>query len=101
MKRMRRLRARISRVDSARRFRDLGVDIFLGHGRLVASNTVEVGGKKLRFRRAVIATGARAAAPPIPGLDGVEYLTNETIFSLTDLPQRLSVIGGGPIGCEM
>ncbi len=101
MERMRRLRARISQVDSAQRFHDLGVDIFLGHGRFVASNAAEVGGKKLRFRRAVIATGARAAAPPIPGLDGVEYLTNETVFSLTELPQRFAVIGGGPIGCEM
>src|SRR6185503_16825974 len=55
----------------------------------------------LRFRRAVIATGARAAVPPIPGLAEAGYLTNETIFNLTALPPRLAVIGGGPIGCEM
>lgn len=101
MERMRRLRAGISKVDSAARFRDLGVDVFLGQGRFVAADAVEVGGRRLRFKKAVIATGARAAAPPIPGLDQVDYLTNETIFSLTELPRRLGVIGAGPIGCEM
>lgn len=101
MERTRRLRAAISRVDGAERSRDLGVDVFLGEGRFVASDAAEVDCQQLRFRRAVIATGARAAAPPIPGLDRIEYLTNETIFSLTGLPRRLGVIGGGPTGCEM
>ncbi len=55
----------------------------------------------LKFKKAVIATGARAAAPPIPGLDQVEYLTNESVFSLTELPARLGIIGAGPIGCEL
>ena len=101
MERMRRLRAGISRNDSAARFRDLGIDVFLGSARFVAQDEIEVDGKRLRFRRAVIATGGRAAAPPIPGLDAVEYLTNETIFSLTERPARFAVIGAGPIGCEM
>lgn len=101
MARMRRLRADISPIDGAARFRDLGIDVFLGHGRFVAGDTVEVDGKRLRFRRAVIATGARAAAPPIEGLSDTGYLTNESIFSLTSLPERLGVIGAGPIGCEM
>jgi len=101
MQRMRRLRARISSNDSARRFRDLGIDVYFGQAMFVDSNTVDVDGTKLSFKRAVIATGARAAAPPIPGLDALEYLTNETLFSLTELPQRLGVIGAGPIGCEM
>jgi len=101
MERMRRLRAGISHHDSAARFRDLGVDVFLGSGRFTGPDTIEVGGKQLRFRRAVIATGGRAAAPPIPGLEDVEYLTNETIFTLTQLPPRLGIIGAGPIGCEM
>ena len=101
MQRMRRLRARISPNDSARRFRDLGVDVFLGDARFIDSSTVAVDGIQLRFKRAVIATGARAAAPPIPGLDSVNYLTNETLFSLTELPKRLGVIGAGPVGCEM
>jgi len=101
MQRMRRLRARISPHDSARRFRDLGVDVYFGDARFINSDTVEVDGTRLKFKRAVIATGARAAAPPIPGLDSVEYLTNETLFSLTELPRRLGVIGAGPVGCEM
>lgn len=101
MERMRRLRAGISPNDSASRFRDLGIDVFLGDARFVDSNTVEVGGARLAFKRAVIATGARAAAPPIQGLDAVDYLTNESLFSLTELPRRLGVVGAGPIGCEM
>lgn len=101
MERMRRLRADISPHDSAARFRELGVDVFLGGGRFVGPDAVEVGGQTLRFAKAVIATGARAAAPPIPGLSDVPYLTNETLFSLTDLPARLGIIGAGPIGCEM
>ena len=101
MERMRRLRADISDHDSAARFRDLGVDVFLGKGRFTGPDAVEVGGRRLRFRRALIATGARAAAPPIPGLAEAGYMTNETIFSLTELPRRLVVIGGGPIGSEM
>jgi len=101
MERMRRLRAGISHHDSAKRFKDLGIDVFLGEGRFSSSSTVEVDGRTLNFRKAVIATGARAAAPPIAGLDQVEYLTNETIFSLTELPKRLGIIGAGPVGCEM
>lgn len=101
MERMRRLRAEISHVDSARRFQDSGVDVFLGHGQFIGKDSVEVEGARLRFKKAVIATGARAAAPPIPGLSEVEYLTNETLFNLTELPQSLIVIGAGPIGCEM
>ncbi len=101
MERMRRLRADISPHDSAKRFTELGVDIFLGGGKFTGPDTIEVGGQTLRFAKAVIATGARAAAPPIPGLKEVPYLTNETLFSLTELPKRLGVIGAGPIGCEM
>ena len=101
MDRMRRLRAGISKNDSARRFRDLGVDVFLGEGRFSSPDTVEVAGTSLRFKKAVVATGARAAAPPIPGLADAGYLTNETVFGLTELPRRLGVIGAGPIGCEL
>jgi pyruvate/2-oxoglutarate dehydrogenase complex dihydrolipoamide dehydrogenase (E3) component len=101
MERMRRLRAGISKVDSAEGARKAGVDVFLGDGRFVSPDTIEVNGKRLRFRRAVIATGARAAVPPIPGLAETGFRTNETIFNLTELPKRLVVIGGGPIGCEM
>ncbi len=101
MERMRRLRAGISEHDSAERFRKLGVDVFIGHGRFVDPNTIEVDGKRLRFNRAVIATGARAAEPAITGLREAGYYTNETIFTLTELPRRLAVIGAGPIGCEL
>ncbi len=101
MERMRKLRAELSPIDSASRFRGLGVDVFIGAGRFIAPDCVEVNGKKLRFKKAAIATGARAAAIPIPGLLEAGYLTNETVFSLTELPRRIVVIGAGPIGCEL
>jgi pyruvate/2-oxoglutarate dehydrogenase complex dihydrolipoamide dehydrogenase (E3) component len=101
MERMRRLRAQISHHDSAARFRDLGADVFIGEGRFVASDAVEIDGKRLVFRRAIIATGARPLILPIPGLAEARYLTNETVFTLTELPARLAVIGAGPIGCEL
>jgi pyruvate/2-oxoglutarate dehydrogenase complex dihydrolipoamide dehydrogenase (E3) component len=101
MERLRGLRAGISPHDSAQRFRGLGVDVFLGDGRFTGPDTVVVDDKPLHFRKAVIATGARAAAPPIPGLAEAGFLTNETVFSLTTLPRRLAVIGAGPIGCEL
>ena len=102
MERLRSVRSRISRVDSARRFRDeLGVDVFLGDGRFIGDTCIEVDGAELHFKKAVIATGARPFIPPIPGLEESGYFTNETIFSLTSLPERLLIIGGGPIGCEL
>ncbi len=101
MERMRGLRAGISPHDSAQRFTDLGVDVFLGEGKFTGPGTVEVAGADLEFAKAVIATGARAAVPPIDGLDSIEYLTNETVFSLTELPERFGIVGAGPIGCEM
>ncbi len=100
MARMRRLRAGISHHDSAQRFRDLGVDVFLGQARFTGPDTVAVEGKSLRFKKAVIATGGRAVRPSIPGLAEAGYLTNESVFSLTERPHRLLVMGGGPIGCE-
>lgn len=101
MERMRKLRSRISAHDSAARFRDLGVDVFLGEAQFTGSHTVQVGDTVLNAKKVVIATGSKPLIPPIPGLDQMEYLTNETIFSLTELPKRLLVVGGGPIGCEL
>src|SRR5216110_547177 len=101
MERMRRLRAQISPNDSARRYQGLGVDVFLGQGRFTGRRAIEVARATLHFSKAVIATGGRAAAPPLPGLSEIHYLTNENIFSLTELPKRLGVIGAGPIGCEL
>lgn len=99
--RMRRLRADISHIDGAIRFTELGVDVFLGEGRFVSKDAMEVGGQQLTFRRAVIATGARAMVPDIPGLASSGFYTNETIFSLRARPRHLIVVGGGPIGCEL
>jgi pyruvate/2-oxoglutarate dehydrogenase complex dihydrolipoamide dehydrogenase (E3) component/uncharacterized membrane protein YdjX (TVP38/TMEM64 family) len=101
MARMRAIRAQLAPNDSAQRFASLGVDVYLGQGRFTGPTTVEVDGRRLEFARAVIATGARAEAPPIPGLAEAGYLTNETVFALTELPRRLVVVGGGPIGCEL
>lgn len=101
MQRMRRLRSEISHHDSARRFQELGVDVFLGEARFLDRQTIEVDQQQLTFKKAVIATGARPAIPPITGIEETGYLTNETVFSLTTLPKRLAVIGAGPIGCEL
>ena len=101
MARVRRLRADLSVNDSAERFARLGVDVFIGAARFSGRDTVVVGNQTLRFRRAAIATGARAAELPIPGLTKAGYLTNESLYSMTALPARIAVIGGGPIGCEV
>ncbi len=102
MQRLRRIRAEISRHDSASRYRDeLGVDLFLGEATFCGPDAVEVGGKQLRFKKAVIATGASAVHPRIEGLADTGFLTNETVFNLTELPRQLIVVGGGPIGCEL
>jgi len=102
MERMRKLRSSISHHDSARRFRDeLGVDVFIGQGSFVSKDCIQVGDSKLYFSKAAVCTGARASVPDVPGLAETGYLTNETVFSLTELPRRLAVIGSGPIGCEL
>lgn len=101
MERMRRIRSQIAHHDSAARFKQLGVDVFLGDGKFDTKNTVIVGDRVLKFKKAVIATGARAATPQIPGLVEAGYLTNETVFALVERPHRLGIIGGGPIGCEL
>jgi pyruvate/2-oxoglutarate dehydrogenase complex dihydrolipoamide dehydrogenase (E3) component len=101
MRRMRKVRADISPHDSVERFQMLGIDVFLGSARFISGDAVAVDNTTLRFKKAVITTGARAARPQIPGLEETGYLTNETVFSLTELPRRLAIIGGGPIGCEL
>jgi pyruvate/2-oxoglutarate dehydrogenase complex dihydrolipoamide dehydrogenase (E3) component len=101
MQRMRRLRAGLGRADSAERYRELGVDVVLGEGEFTGRDAVTVNGRVLRFRRAVLASGSRPAIPRVPGLERTGYLTNETVFSLTELPGHLIVIGAGPNGCEM
>ncbi|HEB89323.1 MAG TPA: mercuric reductase [Deltaproteobacteria bacterium] len=102
MRRMREIRARISDEDSAERYsKEFGVDVFLGDARFVGEGQVEVAGQILETGKSVIATGARAIAPPIEGLAEAGYLDNETVFDLTERPRRLAVIGAGPIGCEL
>ncbi|MBD2773577.1 mercuric reductase [Iningainema tapete] len=101
MTRMRRIRASISPHDSVERFQKMGIDVFLGSARFGSNNTVEVGDKTLRYKKAVIATGAKATQISIPGIEEAGYLTNETVFSLIQRPYSLAVIGGGPVGCEL
>ncbi|NNG01111.1 MAG: FAD-dependent oxidoreductase [Desulfobacteraceae bacterium] len=87
--------------DSTERYTGLGVDVFQGEARITSPFTIEVNGRRLTTRSIVVATGARPFVPPIPGLDHVDYLTSDNIWSLRKLPQRLVVLGGGPIGCEL
>lgn len=101
MERMRQRRAGLAKNDSAGRLAGLGIDVYLGASKFVGADAVEVGGQTLRFARAVIATGARAALPEIAGLAEAGFYTNETIFSLTERPRHLIVIGAGPISCEL
>jgi pyruvate/2-oxoglutarate dehydrogenase complex dihydrolipoamide dehydrogenase (E3) component len=101
MERMRKVRSQISVHDSVQRFQSLGIDVFLGEARFLDNNAIAVEEKILNYKKAVIATGARALHPTISGLEDAGFLTNETVFSLTELPQRFAIIGGGPIGCEL
>lgn len=100
--------ARIQRVirtiephDSAERYAGLGVEVIHGHARIVSPWEVEADGRRLTTRSIVIASGAEPFVPPIPGLHEVGYHTSNTIWNLTELPRRLVVLGGGPLGCEL
>lgn len=101
MERMRRTRAGISRHDSAKRLSEMGVDVFLGQAHFSGKDAIRVGDRELSFHRAVIATGGSPAVPDIPGLRESSFFTNETVFSLTELPKRWIVLGAGPIGLEL
>jgi pyruvate/2-oxoglutarate dehydrogenase complex dihydrolipoamide dehydrogenase (E3) component len=100
MARMRRIRTRIAEYHSIDRCRAQGIDVFLGDARFVGHNALLAADSPLFFRKAIVATGARPRSSGIPGLEQVGYLTSETIFDLGELPARLGVIGGGPLGCE-
>jgi len=101
MERVRAIRAKISHHDSVKRFTKFGVDVFLGQAVFSSPDTITVGDKRLQFKRAVIAAGAHAVIPDVEGIKEAGFLTNETVFNLTEQPKRMAVIGGGPIGCEM
>ena len=101
MARVHRVIGTIAPHDSVERYRQLGVDVVQGHAKIISPWEVDIDGKVLTTRAIVIATGARPFVPPIPGLEEVGYLTSDTLWSLTTLPKRLVVLGGGPIGCEL
>jgi pyruvate/2-oxoglutarate dehydrogenase complex dihydrolipoamide dehydrogenase (E3) component len=101
MLRMRRITDRISRNDSAMNLAREGIHLFFGTARFTAADAVDVDGLRLRFKKALIATGSRSMLPDIPGLAEAGFLTNETVFDLDVLPKSLLVIGGGPLGCEL
>jgi pyruvate/2-oxoglutarate dehydrogenase complex dihydrolipoamide dehydrogenase (E3) component len=101
MARVRRVIARIAPHDSVERYQGLGVEVVTGSAFIQSPYAVEVGGRTLTTRNIVIATGAAAALPDIPGLAEVKPLTSDTIWSMTTMPQRLLIVGGGPIGCEL
>ena len=87
--------------DSVERFTGLGVEVVKGEAMIESPYRVTVNGRSITTRSIIIATGARPAVPPIPGLDRLDYLTSDSIWSLRELPHRLLVVGGGPIGCEL
>jgi pyruvate/2-oxoglutarate dehydrogenase complex dihydrolipoamide dehydrogenase (E3) component len=93
--------AAIAPHDSVERFEGLGVTVIRGAAHFTGREEVEAAGQRIRARRFVVATGSAAAVPPVPGLGEVPYLTNETVFGLTERPGHLLVLGGGPIGVEM
>jgi pyruvate/2-oxoglutarate dehydrogenase complex dihydrolipoamide dehydrogenase (E3) component len=101
MERVRRIRSHLSRGDSVARLTALGVDAFFGDVSFTGTDTLTVNNETLHFKKAVIATGARPHIPAIPGLREAGCLTNADVFKLTELPRRLLVIGGGPLGCEL
>jgi len=101
MERMRRIQARLSRASAARRLSEVGIDVYFSEARFTGTDTIAAGGELLRFRKALIATGARPLTSRIPGLAAAGYLTNENVFNLTECPRRLLVVGGGPLGCEL
>jgi pyruvate/2-oxoglutarate dehydrogenase complex dihydrolipoamide dehydrogenase (E3) component len=91
----------IAPTDSVERFTGLGVRVIQAHAAFEDPHTLAAGGTRIRARRFVVATGSRPFVPPVEGLDSVPYLTNETVFDLTARPERLIVVGGGPIGTEL
>lgn len=101
MRRVHEIQTILSPTDSPNRFKDLGIDVFLGAGHFTGSNQLEVGNQTLKFKKAIIATGTQPIYLNVPGLEPSDYLTNQTIFSLTSLPERLAVMGAGPISCEL
>ncbi len=101
MERVQKVVGEVEPHDSVERYSELGVDVIQGEAKITSPYVVEVDGRKITTRGIVIATGARPFVPPIPGLDQIDYLTSDNLWQLRELPQRLLVLGGGPIGCEL
>ncbi|MBC7924851.1 MAG: FAD-dependent oxidoreductase, partial [Bryobacteraceae bacterium] len=101
MTRVREMRAFSGSFDAVSVAAEVGIDVFLGDARFVSPDTLEADGHRLRFQKALIASGSGPAVPDVPGLADAEYLTNETVFELTTLPRRLVCIGGGIVNCEL
>ena len=101
MDRVRQVIATIEPHDSVERYTALGVDCIEGHARIVSPWQVDVDGRTINTRNIVIATGARPFVPPVPGLTEIDYLTSDNLWALDALPERMLVMGGGPIGCEL
>ncbi|WP_177421130.1 FAD-dependent oxidoreductase [endosymbiont of Lamellibrachia barhami] len=101
MERVQKVVGEVEPHDSVERYSELGVDVIQGEAKITSPYVVEVDGREITTRGIVIATGARPFVPPIPGLDQIDYLTSDNLWQLRELPQRLLVLGGGPIGCEL
>ena len=101
MERVQRVVDQVEPHDSVERYTGLGVDVIRGEARITSPWTVAVDGREITTRGIVVATGATPAVPSIPGLESIDYLTSDTIWELRELPPRLLVLGGGPIGCEL
>jgi pyruvate/2-oxoglutarate dehydrogenase complex dihydrolipoamide dehydrogenase (E3) component/uncharacterized membrane protein YdjX (TVP38/TMEM64 family) len=101
MERVQRVIATIAPHDSVERYNSLGVEVIEGEARITSPWSVEVGKRTLTTRSIVVAAGGRPFVPPIPGIDDIGYLTSENLWDLRELPGRLVVLGGGPIGCEL
>ena len=101
MTRVREMRAFSGSFDAVAVAAGAGIDVFLGDARFVGPDAVEVDGRRLRFEKALIATGSGPAVPGVSGLASARYLTNETVFELTELPRRLVCLGAGTVNCEL
>jgi mercury(II) reductase len=101
MQRVQRVIQKIEPHDSVERYQSLGVEVMQAEAKIVSPYEVQVDGKTITAKNIIVATGARPAVPPIPGLDDVGYLTSDTVWNLRERPKRLVVLGGGPIGCEL
>ncbi|MCP4284836.1 MAG: FAD-dependent oxidoreductase [Gammaproteobacteria bacterium] len=101
MERVQRVVKKVEPHDSVERFTALGVDVIQGEARIVSPYSVEVNGRTLTTRNIIVSTGARPFVPPIKGLSDLPYLTSDNLWEIRELPKRLLVLGGGPIGCEL